>query len=78
MIVQRWGRSLETSVIMLWSADLNRMSGCSSGAVLCLHSGVDPTIGHIAKTWSSPAVASHPPLHDMSRRRTAAPALAPW
>src|SRR6516225_10756943 len=53
------------------------MSGCSSGAVLCLHSGVDLTIGHIAKTWSSPAVASHPPLHDMSRRRTTAPALFP-
>jgi len=42
-----------------------------------LHSGVDLAIGHIAKTWSSPAVASPPPLHDMSSRRTAAPALAP-
>src|SRR5262245_14569117 len=42
------------------------MSGCSSGAVLCLQSGVDLAIGHRPKNWSSPAVASLPPLHDTS------------
>jgi hypothetical protein len=66
MIVQRWGRSLETSVIKLSYADLNRRTECPSWGCPGLRTGVDVGIGHKAITGIPPAVASPPPLHDRS------------
>src|ERR1043166_5490573 len=64
MIVQRWERSLETSVILL-SFACSRISDRSSGAVLWLRTGVDLAIGCKAKPGVPPTAASPPPLHDV-------------
>ena len=65
MIVQRWGRSLETSVINLSCADFNRRTECPSWGCPGLRTGVDVAIGHKAITGIPPTVASPPPLHDI-------------
>jgi hypothetical protein len=66
MIAQRWGRSLETSVINLSCAGLSRISGFRLGLSLVFvrASIVGPATAILR---SSPAVASPPPLRNICR-----------
>jgi hypothetical protein len=65
MIVQGWGRSLETSVNNLSCACFIRRTECPSGAVPVFGRASMLGIGHKAITGIPLAVASPPPLHDI-------------